>query len=105
MLTCESGEKGEALAWGSGVRTRPSLWSAPPSSPCSRYRTCGGIPRLAGLAVRLLLGGFLLGEFVVDVLLKDMRVGTVDAPAVDKDSRGAADVELFAVGQAGIHLT
>jgi len=52
----------------------------------------------------LFLGGFLLGEFVVDVLLEDMRVCAIDAPAIDEEGRRAADIEFLAVGNTGVHF-
>ena len=43
-----------------------------------------------------------MGEFVVDILLKNMRVGAVDAPPVDEDGRRAADLEFLSVRDTGV---
>ena len=51
---------------------------------------------------RLFLGGFLLGQFVVDILLNGVGVGTDDAAAIDEDRGGAVDFQEIAVGETGI---
>jgi hypothetical protein len=49
-------------------------------------------------------GGFLLGEFVVDILLDAVGVGADDATAVDEEGWGASDFEEVTVGEAGVNF-
>src|SRR6266849_8834078 len=73
------------------------------------YTTSGPVPpHLPGSSPSslLLVGrfrGFLLREFVVDVLLEQMRIGSHHAPPVHEDRRCAGNFELLAVRAAGIH--
>ena len=50
----------------------------------------------------LCFGSFQLGDFVVDVLLDGVGVGSDDAAAVDEDRGRAVNLELVAIGDAGV---
>jgi len=49
-----------------------------------------------------MLRGFLLVQFVFDVLLDEVRVGADDAAAVDEHGGRAVDLQRQAVGATGV---
>lgn len=56
------------------------------------------------LRAGLLFGGPEVGDFVVDVLLEGVGIGTDDAAAVDEDGGGAVNLEEFSVILVGVDL-
>src|SRR6266404_746122 len=56
-----------------------------------------------GKADSLILHGFLVGQLVLNVLLKSVRIGPDQSSPVHKHSRRAVDLKLLAVRPAGVN--
>src|ERR1700693_709976 len=63
--------------------------SALPAIQLSRLRAQSHASEFAGLVFR----GFLLLQFILDVLLDQVGVGAYNAAAIDEDGGGAGDLE------------
>src|SRR5215470_14456426 len=76
---------------------RPHLWCA--EVPATQY-SAASLPSWLSLVCGFVCA--LLGEFVVDVLLKQIGIGPNHPPAVHEDRRSAVDFEFLAIGVTGV---